>query len=97
MVHSPKYRVQPSTSQHPLKMDRNRLSVESVCSMLPALALVRAALHTKSAIYRLLTVRAEPAAEHTVCWLLLQSCVPHVMFFGFCPNSDDTKEDRQTR
>ncbi len=49
--------------------------------MLPALALVRAALHTKSAIYRLLTVRAEPAAEHTVCWLLLQSCVPHVMFF----------------
>ncbi len=42
--------------------------------MLPALALVRAALRTKSAIYRLFTVRAEPAAEHTVCWLLLQCC-----------------------
>ncbi len=51
--------------------------------MLPALALVRAALRTKSAIYRLFTVRAEPAAEHTVCWLLLQCCASVSIAFAF--------------
>ncbi len=53
--------------------------------MLPALALVRAALRTKSAIYRLFTVRAEPAAEHTVCWLL-QRCVSISIALAFVQN-----------
>ena len=51
--------------------------------MLPALALVRAALRTKSAIYRLFTVRAEPAAENTVFWLLPQRCVSISIAFAF--------------
>ena len=73
----------PTTGQHSLKMDRVQVSIKAGCSMLPALALVRAALRTKSAIYRLFTVRAEPAAEHTVVGCCCRSVCPCQVFYIF--------------
>ena len=59
--------------------------------MLPALALVRAALRTKSAIYRLFTVRAEPAAEHTVVGCCcLSVCLCQVYFYQTLMTPKDT-------
>ncbi len=70
-------------------------SVRTGRSMLPALALVRAALRTKSAIYRLFTVRAEPAAESTVCCCNCKAVCPSQLLL-LSADSDDAKGHRHT-